>query len=108
MKKIFLSIILSLITLPAFCVTPYEDLLSPKDPAYRLGISDSPEILFVSTPAIQKEYVTKDKSEQHSPEELTYADLSIKRMSKEISTELAMEEKSGAEDFLKALQEDAT
>lgn len=93
MNKILLSLILSLFALPVFSATSYEDLLSPKDPAYRLGISETPEMIFVSTPTVHKEYVTKDTSEQHSPDELTYADLSIKRMSREISTELALEEK---------------
>jgi hypothetical protein len=79
--------------IPACSATLYEDVLSPKDAAYRLGISDIPEKLFINTPTVQKEYITKDTSEQHSPEELTYADLSIKRISGEIATELMMEEK---------------
>lgn len=82
-----------MLTLPACSATLYEDVLSPKDHAYRLGISDTPEKLFINTPTVQKEYITKDTSEQHSPEELTYADLSIKRISGEIATELMMEEK---------------
>ncbi len=93
MRRILFALLISTFALPVIAVTPYEDLLSPKDPAYRLGISSTPESSVQSMPALQKEYITKDTSEQYSPDELTYADLSIKRMSREIASELVMEEK---------------
>lgn len=94
MKKLIYSLILCLVATPVFSATHYEDLITPRDAAYRLGTSDSPETIYVSTPMAKKELVEKDRSEQYSPDELTYADLSIKRMSSEISNELAMDEKA--------------
>ena len=64
----------------------YNDLNFPKDPAYRLGTSDSPEKLYVQAEVqpVKKEYAEKDTSIEHTPNDLTYADLSLKRMSSEI------------------------
>jgi hypothetical protein len=65
-----------------------EDLNTPKDNFYRLGTTDIPEKKFdyeIETtikPPIQKEITVKDT------QNLTYADLSIKKMSLEISKSL--------------------
>lgn len=77
----------------------YKDIKSPKDHAYRLGTSDSPENIYVEAETVKKEYVEKDKSIEHSPDDLTYADLSLKRMSSEIAAELDMEEKEMISDL---------
>lgn len=72
------------------------DLQGIKPHAYRLGLTDDPERQYVeaevrpSTP-VQKE-VVKQIEENSSVENLTYADLSIKNMSKEISKDLEMDE----------------
>jgi len=92
MKKIVLLFLFLFVALPAFALN-YEDITYPKSHAYRLGISDSPENIFIDAPVVEKELVEKDTSIQHCSEELTYADLSIKRISSEISKELAMDEK---------------
>ena len=79
----------------------YNDINFPKDPAYRLGTSEAPEKIYVraEVESVPKEYVEKDKSIEHSPDDLTYADLSLKRMSSEIATELALEEKEMVSDL---------
>ena len=79
----------------------YEDINFPKDPAYRLGTSDLPEKIYVE-PEIQpvkKEYAEKDTSIEHTPDDLTYADLSLKRMSSEIASELSLDEKEMVSDL---------
>lgn len=92
MKKILILSFLLSITLPCSALE-YNDIIAPKQPAYRLGTSDTPEQMYVEIQQIPKELVEKDKSIEHSPDELTYADLSLKRMSREIAAELSMEEK---------------
>lgn len=79
----------------------YNDMNFPKDPAYRLGISDEPEKIYVEAEVqpVEKEYVQKDNSIEHTPDDLTYADLSLKRMSAEIASELALEEKEMTSDL---------
>lgn len=98
MKKIL--ILAMLLSTPAFALE-YNDIIAPKQPAYRLGISDSPEKMYIQAEVqhVQKQYVEKDNSVQYNSEELTYADLSLKRMSSEIATELAMEEKDMTADL---------
>ena len=95
MKKILATLLLLTIATPSFGLQ-YEDILAPKQHAYRLGISETPEKMYIEAEIqqVQKEYVEKDTSIQHSSEELTFADLSLKRMSSEIATELVLEEKN--------------
>ena len=85
---------------PCFALT-YEDINFPKDPAYRLGTSDSPEKMYVQAEVqpVKKEYAEKDTSIEHTPDDLTYADLSLKRMSSEIASELSLEEKDMVADL---------
>ncbi len=85
---------------PCFALT-YDDINFPKDPAYRLGTSDSPEKMYVQAEVqpIKKEYAEKDTSIEHTPDDLTYADLSLKRMSSEIASELGLEEKEMLSDL---------
>ncbi len=97
------SIILALILAVGNTVwaLDYKDINFPKDPAYRLGISDSPEKIYVEAEVqpVKKEYVQKDTSIEHTSDELTYADLSLKRMSGEIASELNLEEKDMVADL---------
>ena len=86
MKKLLsLILVILLVNAEAYASLKLEDLTSPKDAVYRLGTTDIPEIKTdlniqpVIQPAVQKEITVKDK------QEITYADLSIKKMSLEIS-----------------------
>ena len=86
LKKIF-SIVLAVIIIQSqvMAAVRLDDLTSPKDTFYRLGTTDSPEkkvdfeVEPVIKPVIQKEVTVKDN------QNITYADLSIKKMSMEIS-----------------------
>ena len=85
------------INIPAFAQVKLEDmeLQGVKPPAYRLGLTDEPENQYeevqTQTNIEQKEAV--EKVEETPIEYMTYADLSIKNLSKEISKELALDEK---------------
>ena len=86
LKNIF-SIIFLLFFVQASASAAFElnDINTPKDVLYRLGTSDSPEIKYdfdiqpTVKPVVQKEITVKDT------QNITYADLSIKKMSLEVS-----------------------
>lgn len=98
MKKIF--IILSLLTIsitPVFS-TEINDVITPMPPAYRLGLSEEPEKEYIEAKAgyvpqkIEEELTTKNIG-QADISEMTYADLNMKQISKEISQEIVLNEK---------------
>lgn len=92
MKK-FLIIALILLSLPSFAVT-YDDLQMPKNPAYRTGLSEEPEKEYLEAKAqnpIHQEYVKKE-AQPFNINDLTYADLSIKQISREVAAELELEQ----------------
>ena len=86
MGKIF-SILLSLLLVQSVSVAAIDidDVNSPKEMLYRLGTTDKPEIKYdfevqpTVKPVVQKEITVKDN------QNITYADLSIKKMSLEVS-----------------------
>ncbi len=96
-NKLFLiSLLLGVSALPAVCAESLSDLSFPKPPAYRVGISEIPENQYVQ--AIQernkpeKKYAQIDDTQESGIADLTYADLSIKRLSKEVAQELEFEQ----------------
>ena len=88
MKK--LLIILTLCCMPV-CAVELDDIRTPRPPAYRIGLTEEPEKEYKETVATPKENIKKDTS-QIDISELTYADLSIKQMSKEIARELEIDQ----------------
>lgn len=88
---IALLFILALFTLskPASAMD-YNDLTSVKDPAYRVGPTDDIEKKVDFVKKLDTETV-KEVDPFENIEKLTYADLSIKKISKEISQDLDME-----------------
>ena len=98
MKK---TLLLSLALLLAQTVwaTNLEDVTTVRQPAYRLGISDSPEKEYVEAKQespiekVVKEYVKIDET-QMDLSNLTYADLSIKQISKEVARELDLDQET--------------
>ena len=76
-----------------------DDLNTVRPPAYRLGISDSPEKEYVEAKSesqvekVVKEYVKVDEN-QLDISELTYAELSIKQISKEVARELELDQET--------------
>lgn len=91
MKKLVSLILVSLIIQSSAIGIEYEDLNSVKDPAYRVGTTNDIENKIEVDTKIQKE--TVKVIGQDKIENLTYADLSIKRISSEISQSLEIDYK---------------
>ncbi len=98
MKKLLLLSLILTLSNPCFAALTLDDVNNVHQPAYRLGISDTPEKEYVEAKEnraekVAKEYVKKDEG-QIDISELTYADLSIKQMSKEIARELDLDQEA--------------
>lgn len=90
--KIKYLILLIAFSLAAPCFSmDYEDLNSIKDPAYRVGTSDGIEKKAEFDKQTLETKITKEADSYNEIEKLTYADLSIKKISKEISQDLDMD-----------------
>lgn len=90
MKKLVLILALLIISFPAMAETTLEDLKDSKPHAYRVGTTDDIEIEYKIKDAINTKIV-KNADKQTNLEGLTYADLSIKKISREISKELEID-----------------
>lgn len=87
-----------------FCMSGYAavnaetlaELEYPKAPFYRVGISELPEKQYIQAVQkkvkLEKTYAKIDDSLESNVMDMTYADLSIKRLSKEIAQDLEFEE----------------
>ena len=95
MKKIIITALLIAFCAPSYALN-YETLNSVKEPAYRTGLSDDPEKEYIEAKApvkIHQEYVEKD-TEQFDISDLTYADLSIKQISREVAADLELDQET--------------
>lgn len=94
-KLLLCSLFLCVTALPV-CADSLSELEFPKPPAYRVGISELPETRYVQAEMEkvkpEKKYVKINGTTDAEISDLTYADLSIKRLSKEVSQELEYEE----------------
>ena len=93
MKKFLAALLLISIALPSFAIK-YEDINQPNSPAYRTGLSEEPEKEYMEAKAedkVHQEYVKKD-AEQFDVNDLTYADLSIKQISREVAADLELDQ----------------
>lgn len=94
MKKILLSAVILNLAFPCFAVS-YDDITMPKQPAYRTGLSEEPEKEYMEAKAkedkVHQEYVKKD-AEQFDATDLTFADLSIKQISREVAADLELDQ----------------
>lgn len=91
-KLLIIALILNLI-LPVSAIS-LDDVTMPKQPAYRTGLSEEPEKEYMEVKAedkIKQEYVKKD-AEQFDVSDLTYADLSIKQISREVAADLELDQ----------------
>ncbi len=77
------------------------DMVTPKAPAYRVGISEVPE-----NPYVQKEQsdsleelIQRKTTMSQAPHEISYGELSIKNLSKEIAYDLECEEQDMISDL---------
>lgn len=92
MKKIILFLLtIGILQQTAFAGIELSDVKSPKDPFYKIGPTDSPEkkLYFEIQPTIQPS-VQKDITIEDN-QNLTYADLSIKKMASEISKSIEID-----------------
>lgn len=97
MKNKFLTLAL-LISLGNVCAAAgIKDIGSVKEPAYRLGVSDEIEEKLILVNPIETSNVKGN--EASDVESLTYADLSIKKISAQISDELQIEYDEMLEDL---------
>lgn len=92
MKKLVSTLLVSILMQPiTFASLQLDDLTAPQESFYRLGTTDSPEIKSdfivepIVKPVVQKEITVKDN------QNITYADLSIKKMALEISQSLEID-----------------
>ena len=93
MRKILTVILVLYLVLPSYAVT-IDDVNSPQKPAYRCGLSETPEKEFLDAKAdnlLHQEYVKKDVH-QFDINDITYADLSIKQISREVAADLELEQ----------------
>lgn len=92
MKKIILFLLtIGILQQTAFAGIELSDVKSPKDPFYKIGPTDAPEkkldfeIQPTIQPSVQKDITIEDN------QNLTYADLSIKKMASEISKSIEID-----------------
>ncbi len=102
-KLLILSIILGFSGLtPVNAQLTLKDMNIPKPPAYRVGISSVPENQYIQAQEENSkiEDITKlDDIENGNFADVSYADLSIKRLSREVSKELTYEEQNMVSDL---------
>lgn len=84
MKKIIFLFTFLLFINPVFALS-LEDLNEAKGPAYRVGTSDDIEKEYKVKNSVKTKNVKRRNTDEISTEGLTYADLSIKKISSEIS-----------------------
>lgn len=93
MKKLLITALILNLILPVSAIS-LDDVAMPKQPAYRTGLSEEPEKEYMEIKAedkIKQEYVKKD-AEQFDVSDLTYADLSIKQISREVAADLELDQ----------------
>lgn len=93
MKKLLITALILNLILPVSAIS-LDDVAMPKQPAYRTGLSEEPEREYMEVKAedkVKQEYVKKD-AEQFDVSDLTYADLSIKQISREVAADLELDQ----------------
>ncbi len=104
-KMILLTALFCMAISPTFAENlTLSDLTAPKPPAYRVGLSEVPEKEYIQaieqpTAGIVEKYANLDNSQTGDTTDMTYADLSIKRLSREVAQELEYEEKDMVADM---------
>lgn len=96
--KILFILASLIVALPTFAME-YGDLNSVKDPAYRLGTSDDVEQKADFSKQAMDIQDTKEVDSYEQIGKLTYADLSIKKISKEIAQDLELDYSEMMEDL---------
>ena len=92
-----LLVLCTALCLSGFCSADAKldlnDLTFPKDPAYRVGISEIPENQYVEAKdELQTDITELTADETSGSTDVSYADLTLKKLSREISRSLVYEE----------------
>ncbi len=101
-RLLFLSAVLTITAMLPVSAETLSEIEFPKSPAYRVGISSVPEKQFIEAlyknvkPEVQ---AVLDRNQDANVADMTYADLSIKHLSREISQELEYEEQEMVSDL---------
>ena len=90
MKRLILLILAFSLSSPVFSLT-LEDIKDSKSPAYRVGTTDEIEKEYKVKNSVKTKNVKQQHINSFSNEGLTYADLSIKKISFEISQSVEMD-----------------
>lgn len=101
-NRILLAILFAFVMLVPAGAEELSEVEYPKAPAYRVGISSIPEKQYIEVhhKKVKPEVKTVlDMSQDTDTADLTYADLSIKRLSKEIAQDLEYEEQDMVADL---------
>lgn len=104
-KKILLTAIILCCAGTSYAYTPIllNDLTQPKEASYRVGISDVPENRYVEAQAQNQDEISQNiarvTSKDNNNIDTSYAELSIKNLSREISQELQFEEQDMVSDL---------
>lgn len=110
MKNVLLIALILNLALPCLSIE-YEDIKNPKPPAYRTGLSETPEKEYMEAKAtedkVHQTYVKKD-AEQFDSTDLTFADLSIKQISREVAADLELDQEDMVGDLTVLWQGAAT
>ncbi len=99
-KKLAYAIMLSSIIISPSLAISVEDVTEPICPSYRLGTGSVPEKIY-KVVETKKQIPTRDTTynAQNAVKDLTYADLSLKKISKEISDDLELESEQTLNDI---------
>lgn len=92
-NKIILAAFAFLLTTPISYAISIDEITEPMQPANRLGIGNTPEKTFAiktSKKVIKEKEASIDKNSEDI-KKITYADLSLKKISKEISEDLELD-----------------
>ncbi len=104
-KKILLTAIMLCCAGAGYAYTPVllNDLTQPKEASYRVGISDVPENRYVEAQAQNQDDVSQNiarvTSKDNNNIDTSYAELSIKNLSREVSQDLQFEEQDMVADL---------
>jgi hypothetical protein len=104
-KVLLLSLVICLTGInQSFGKVALSDLTMPKNPAYRVGISDIPENQYVEAKQDKQNIIEKNIQKQTKlnnigDNDITYSELNIKRLSKEIAADLEFEEQDMVADL---------
>lgn len=116
LNKNFIFLAIAFLLSNVNCANPenltLKDLEFPKPPAYRVGLSEVPETQFIQAkqekPTLEKTFAQIGDNRESAITDMTYADLSISKLSKEIGKELEFEENDMVSDLTLLWQGAAT